>query len=342
MVRPTDFSKYLGAFLTEYLPLQRNVSKHTLASYSDSFRLFLKYCQDVRGIKIERLRVSDITPNLIMNFLDWIVSERNCSTQTRNQRLAAIHAFFSYIQSECPALINICQAILCIPTAKCKKPHISYLTVEEIKKILQMPDCHSSNGRRDLTILSVLYDTGARVSEVINMRVRDVRLDNHSKVTLHGKMRKTRDVPTLTNTALLLNNYIREQKLDTPQKLDHPLFFNRQNKKLTRVGVTYLLKKYAEAAEITQKVTPHVFRHSKAMHLLEAGINIIYIRDLLGHDDVTTTQIYAKASIETKREVLEQLSSAVPVAVPSWAKDADMLNWLKSFGKESVRNIMES
>lgn len=337
MKQPTDFAKYMSEYLTEYLPLQRNLSKHTLASYGDSLRLFLKYCRDERNIKIERLTIKDIKRDLVESFLNWLISERKCSVSTRNQRLSAIHGFFTYIQCEKPELIAVCQSILAVPMAKSPKPHINYLNNVELSELLTMPDTDTENGRRDLTLLSLLYDTGARVSEIVDMKVRDIRLETPAKAMLHGKMRKSREVPLLSNTALLLKTYISEQHLNTPDKLDFPLFFNRQRKALSRAGITYILKKYVGETEISQKVTPHVVRHSKAMHLLEAGINIIYIRDLLGHDDVTTTQIYAKANIETKRKLLEDLPSVVPDSIPAWAKDTDTLEWLKSFSRNAVR-----
>ena len=208
-----------------------------------------------------------------------------------------------------------------------------YLTVDEMTRILALPDTTTSQGRRDLCFICLMYDTGARVSELIATKVRDVRLENPAKVTLYGKGRKFREVPLLSNTAKNLQQYLTEQKLTTPDKLDYPLFFNRQRKALSRTGATHILKKYALAAELEKCVSPHILRHSKAMHLLESGINIFYIKGLLGHEDIATTEIYAKANIEMQRAALEKHAVVLPQAVAPWVSDADTLDWLKNFGK---------
>lgn len=333
MKKPTDFSLLLSSFLTDFLPLQRNVSKNTIASYCDTFRLFLTYCRDNEGMKIEKIKIADFTPKIVNGFLDWIVSERGCSVSTRNQRLAAIHSFFRYAQGETPQALAICQRVLGVPFSKKPKKLMDYLSVDEMTRILSQPDVATANGRRDMCFLCLLYDAGARVSEIIALKVRDVRLESPAKVTLLGKGNKIREVPLLEKTARHLREYLKEQRLTTPDKLDNPLFFNRQRSHLTRTGATYILKKYTEAAGVESHVSPHTLRHSKAMHLLEAGINIFYIKGLLGHEDIATTEVYAKANVEMKRNALEKHASIVPTATPAWAMDADTLEWLSRFGK---------
>ena len=149
----------------------------------------------------------------------------------------------------------------------------------------------------------------------------------------YGKGRKLREVPILPNTALHLQQYLTENKLSLPEKLDRTLFVNRQGNPLTRAGATYILDKYVQMAELDTHVSPHILRHTKAMHLLEAGINIFYIKDLLGHEDISTTEVYAKASIETQRRALEKHSLVMPPATPSWVTNSDTLEWLKALGK---------
>ena len=158
-------------------------------------------------------------------------------------------------------------------------------------------------------------------------------LSNPAKVILYGKGRKLREVPILPNTALHLQQYLTENKLSLPEKLDRTLFVNRQGNPLTRAGATYILDKYVQMAELDTHVSPHILRHTKAMHLLEAGINIFYIKDLLGHEDISTTEVYAKASIETQRRALEKHSLVMPPATPSWVTNTDTLEWLKALGK---------
>lgn len=337
-MKKADFSMLLSTFLSEYLPNIKNVSSNTISSYCDTFRLFLTYCRDEHRFSIEKLSIDDLNPDIIHKFLSWLETERNCSISTRNQRLAAIHAFFKYIQAEKPQSLLLCQKIIDIPSKRKSKPVIKYLTAHEIKIILEQPNISTTSGRRDLVILSILYDTGARVQELVDLSVRDIRLDYPAKVHLTGKGRKSRIVPIMGATSELLENYLGEQRLLDSGKQDYPLFCNQQRRRLTRAGVTYILKKYAGQAatispQISDKVTPHILRHSKAMHLLEAGVNLIYIRDLLGHVDVSTTEVYARASTEMKREALEKLSTVKTPNVPSWTADSDLLSWLKDFGK---------
>lgn len=333
-MKPTDFSKLLTTYLTEYLPSIQNVSKNTISSYCDAFRLFLKYYRDFLGFSIEKLTINDVSCDSIHEFLNWLEVERNCSISTRNQRLAALHAFFRYVQAESPHNLLLCQKILDIPYKKKSKPVVKYLASADIKLILEQPNIHTPEGRRDLVLLSLLYDTGARVQELVDLSVRDIRLDHPAKVHLTGKGRKSRWVPILKASEILLNNYLNEQKLSSHDKLDFPLFRNRQGNRLTRAGISYILNKYTKKLpQFPEGITPHILRHSKAMHLLEAGVNLIYIRDILGHVDVSTTEIYARASNEMKREALNKLTTVETPEVPSWTTDKDLMSWLKDFSK---------
>lgn len=166
---------------------------------------------------------------------------------------------------------------------------MSYLTPDALKAILNQPDRKTLAGRRDLVLLTTLYDTGARVQELINLVVRDIRLDQPSTIALKGKGNKIRHIPLMTRTTSMLKEYLKERRLSTAGKYDHPVFFNSRHQKLTRAGIAYIIKKYVEAAKrqnnivLPEKISPHVFRHTKAMHLLQANINLVYIRDFLGH-----------------------------------------------------------
>ena len=192
------------------------------------------------------------------------------------------------------------------------------------------------SGRRNLTLLSVLYDSGARVQELVDLKVGDVRLDDPPILTLTGKGRKKRQVPIMSNTKTLLRQYMDESSLTQEGKLDHPLFFNRQRSKMTRAGICYILNKYvsqakAKSAIIPNDITPHVLRHSKAMLLLQSGVNLIYIRDFLGHADIATTEIYARTDTETKRKALEKAyPDIIDTPLPRWNKDEALLTWLTS------------
>lgn len=332
-----DLSQFLGGRgETPFQPVYGLEYLHERIGYPEClYRKLTPNERDyIRAVRmLERLRIRDFSPGLIREYLSWLERDRGCGISTRNQRLAALRSFFKYVSVEAPENMLLCQKIVNIPYAKKEQAAVCYLTTEEMAKLLRQPDQSSSIGRRDLCFLSLLYDTGARVSEILSLKVRDVHLSTPAKVILYGKGRKLREVPILPNTALHLQQYLTEHKLSAPEKLDRTLFVNRQGNPLTRAGATYILNKYVQMAELDTHVSPHILRHTKAMHLLEAGINIFYIKDLLGHEDISTTEVYAKASIETQRRALEKHSLVMPPATPSWVTNTDTLEWLKALGK---------
>ena len=337
-MRETDFAKYLSAFLRTYMPAVRNVSTQTIKSYRDSYRLLLLFCREEKHISAEKVTLEMLSEELIQQYLDWIEKGRGCSISTRNQRLAALHAFFRYVQFEEPVFLSSCQRILAIPFKKHMKPSIQHLTPDALKLILDQPDKTTQKGRRDLTLLSVLYDTGARVQELADLQVRDVRLHEPSVISLTGKGRKKRHIPIMRNTSILLETYMKENKLDNRTEcLERPLFTNRQCSKFTRAGIAYILKKYAKLARnqssiIPDSLSPHMLRHTKAMHLYQSGVALVYIRDFLGHVDIETTDIYARADTEMKRKELEKTYPEMnSTYMPDWKSDEGLLSWLNSF-----------
>jgi site-specific recombinase XerD len=334
-MKPTDFAKALSHYLSLYLPGQRNVSPNTIKSYRDTFKLLLLYCKQC-GLSIERICLQHLDAPLIVGFLSWLEQDRKSSITTRNQRLACIHSFYRYLQIEDPVGLFQYQKVLSIPMKKAPKPIVHYLTPDALKLILDQPDLSKASGRRDLTMLSVLYDTAARVQELVDLKVRDVRLDPPPILTLTGKGRKTRQVPLMSNTESLLRQYMAETHLLQNGMQDRPLFVNRQRRKLTTEGIAFILDKYTSLARavssiIPDNVTPHVLRHTKATNLLQAGVNLIYIRDLLGHVDIATTEIYARTDTELKRKALEKAyPNPISIDLPQWNKDEDLLAWLST------------
>ncbi|MCK4514688.1 MAG: tyrosine-type recombinase/integrase, partial [Spirochaetaceae bacterium] len=323
-MKPTDFSIHVTNFLTHYLGAQRNLSANTIKAYRDVFTLLLRFCRDVRGIAPERLHLEQIDVSLVEAFLDYLGTERNSSPRTRNHRLAALHAFFRYVQAEEPTHMLQCQRILAIPQQRHARPTVTYLSKEELAEILAQPNLRTAAGRRDAVLLSILYDTGARVQELIDLSVGDVRLDPPAQLRLLGKGRKTRAVPLMENTTQLLRRHIQENRLDRAEQFDEPLFQNARHQRLSRSGIRYILQKYlvrarSKCPSLNRVVTPHTLRHTKGMHLLQSGISLDMIRDFLGHVDVKTTQIYARANLEMKRNALEKIAESSPVRpISSW------------------------
>lgn len=335
-MKPTDFALRLTAFLSEYLPAQRNLSPNTISGYRYAFVLLLRYCRDRRQLRVEQIQLEHLGAPLVVDFLEYLEKERGCSPRTRNHRLAAIHSFFRYLQTEAPEHLAQCQRILAIPLRRISRPEPVYLSTEHLAVLLQQPDRATRAGRRHAILLSVLYDTGARVQELIDLRVGDVRADTPAMVRLTGKGRKIRLVPLMPSTAKVVARYIHEEGLNEPTRADEPLFRNQRGGRFSRWGIRYLLNKYSARARgqcslLPSKLTPHSFRHTKAMHLLQAGNPAIIIRDILGHADIQSTEIYARADMEMKRKALEKAGSATPPIAPrSWQRAPDLLRWLAS------------
>ncbi len=337
-MKSSDFSVLLTQYLTHYLPVQRNLSGNTIRSYRDTFKLLLIFCRDEKGFNISKLCLTKLDKNCIEEFLLWLTSTRNASPSTYNQRLCAIHAYFNFVMTEEPAYMEQCIQILKIPSMVSPAPPAQYLTPRSLKHLLSMPDVSTRQGRRHLVLLTVLYDTAARVSELVDVCLRDVRLDFPAVITLHGKGGKIRTVPIMKQTAELLRGYLMENHIDTKYNPDMPLFWNGHRNKITRSGVTYIVQKYAAMAretslEIPAKISPHVFRHTKAMHLVQANVNPVYIKDYLGHADISTTEIYARADNEAKRAALEKATAHLDLPKAShWEQDTELIEWLSSLG----------
>jgi site-specific recombinase XerD len=337
-MKPTDFSHYISDFISRYLPNEKGATVNTITAYRDTFVLLLNFIEKEKKVRIEKLTLDKITKETIIEFLDWIQRERKCSNATRNSRLAAIHSFYRYLQYESMDYLHECQKILSVRFKKTKHETMVYLTIEGIKLLLQQPDTTTSRGRRDLTLLSLMYDTGARVQETIDLTPSMLRLDKPPTIKILGKGNKARLVPMLDAQTEHLKNYLKENRLNEPFANMYPLFVNSRKQKLTRAGINHIVQKYATMARkengmiIPESISCHSLRHSKAMHLLQAGVNLVYIRDILGHVSIQTTEIYARADSKQKREALEKAYVNVnPDEEPIWTKDETLVSWLKKF-----------
>lgn len=274
---------------------------------------------------------------MIVGFLDWLETVRNSSISTRNIRLAAIKSLFSYIQTQTPDYIYQCQQILSIPRKKEPEHILEYLTVEGVKAVLGAIDASAKQGSRDTALLSIMYDSAARVQEIADLCVNDFRKEKPATLRLTGKGQKTRIIPLMNTTAELLSKYIDAFHPDYNGEKGIPLFSNRNKSKLTRAGIAYILNKYVEQARqehptlVPETVSPHGFRHSKSMHMLRAGVPLIYIRDFLGHSEISTTEIYARCDSEQKRKAIEAACPNVTKAeTPLWHSDSSLIEWLQS------------
>lgn len=343
MITTTDFARCLSRFLCEHLPHELNVSKYTIVSYRDAFVQFIDYMGSEKKINVEKLTLKSLTRNNVLEYLNWILDTKKVSPATRNYRLAAIHSFCKYLQYVNIENIAQWQDVMSIRAMRTASSELNYLTKEGVKLLLEQPDRSSRAGRRHLAILALMYDTGARVQEIADLTVDCVRIDSEPyTIKLYGKGRKHRIVPLAENQISILKAYMQEHNLNDINKGAHPLFYNRRGEKLTREGISYVLKTYASMARmlspelIPGKISCHCIRHSKAMHMLEAGVNLVYIRDILGHVSIQTTNIYARADSKAKREALEKAYANLSPNVSSdkeWEKNKDLREWLKGLGK---------
>jgi len=337
-MKPTDFAYHLSNYLSKYLPGEIGSGKNTVLSYRDTFRLFLEFAKR-EGIKEERLTLSRIDKSLITRFLSWIELERNCCANTRNQRLAVIHAFFSYMQSVMPNLIFQFQEIMAIPMKKTHQKTIDFLSDEGVELLLAQPNTKSKSGRKHLVILSYMFATACRVQELCDSRAADAMCNNNAVARLTGKGNKSRYVPLDMAFVELLRQYLEEFCLNDESKSMEFLFTNHSGHKYTRQGITYLVKKYGALARlknprlIPEDISAHTLRHSRAVSLLKSGMDLIYIRDILGHVSVKTTEIYVRIDSEMKRKALERASgNPVNEEMPVWQQDKTLMDWLKSLG----------
>jgi site-specific recombinase XerD len=327
------FPGLLHAFFYERLVQQRNVSPHTVRSYRDAWRLFLRFVAARRKCAVAQLTLAELTAAEVAAFLQHSEDARKDSIGTRNCRLAALRSFFHFVAEREPAAIAQCTEVLHIPKKKATKLAPCYLESNEIEAILDQPDRTCLEGQRDHALLSFLYNTGARIQEALDLCPAAIRFESPLCVRLLGKGRKERICPLWPETAALLKALLKRQ----PRPDDEPLFVNRYGAPLGASGVRFKLAQYVLAAARTvptlssKKVSPHRFRHATAVHLVAAGVDVTVIRSWLGHAHLDTTNHYAQATLQTKREALERLDpSSMIKKPPRWRRDESVLAWLDS------------
>ena len=330
---PIPFPQLLHAFFHDWLVQQRNVSHHTVLSYRDSWRLFLRFVAAQKKKSVAKLGMDDLTAVEVLAFLNDIEQVRKSSIGTRNCRLSALHGFFSFVADREPLAAAQCAAVLGIPTKRTTVPQIRDLDEEEIGAILAQPNRSKFEGQRDHVLFAVLYNTGARIQEALDLTPQMLRLESPFHVRLLGKGRKERICPLWPETVELLKALLRKK----PRGKDEPIFVNRYGNPLKASGVRFKLKQYAAAAArkvpslLSKRVSPHRFRHATAVGLITAEVDVTVIRSWLGHESLDTTNIYARASIEAKRKALEKVDgSARPTKPPRWKTEVALLEWLDS------------
>jgi len=325
------FSYLVTTFFTSHLRTELGLSPNTVASYGDCMRLLLKFVCQRLTIASEAIEMQMISPELVLDFLDTLERERQNGPATRNQRLAAIKTFFHFLARHTPELMHHNERIQAIRAKRTDHRPPPSLTVEEVAAILAAPDPHSAMGTRDHALLQLLYNTGARVQELADLSVAALRFDATPTVTLTGKGRKTRVIPLWNDTVDILRQYLECRKAQGVES-EH-LFLNTQGKPMTRFGIGGRVAHYAALAVARcpslqdRDISPHTFRHTTALHLIEAGNDITVVRDWLGHAHIKTTSLYVEVSVERKRRALEKVpppDGGLPQEKPQWTQPALM------------------
>lgn len=283
-MKTTDFARYLTSFMTDYLIGEKGFSHNTVRTYRDTFIQFIKYMEAFKHLSINKITLADITKENVRGFLMWIETDRYCSIATRNVRLAALQSYVRYVQCVHPDYLYEFQKVLTVRSEKHETTKMSFLSIDGIRFLLEMPDRGNPHGCRDLAILSLMYDTGCRVQEVVDLNVENVHLDKPYFITIKGKSGKIRNVPMVEEQLMILRQYMQENGLLENTYRLYPLFSNNHKKRLTKGGITHILKKYVLKAHklnpilIPRSISRHSLRHSKIMHLLQGGLNLMYIR----------------------------------------------------------------
>jgi integrase/recombinase XerD len=319
------FPTLLQQFFQRRLLTERGASAHTIASYRDTFELLLRYAERQTGQTASALTLADLDAPLVLAFLDHLEHERGNTPRTRNLRLTAIRSFMRYASLRDPAALPVAERVLAISPKRFDRPALDFLTREEVEALLTAPDPASWSGHRDAVLLAVLYNSGARVSELTGLRVADLLLDRAAALHLHGKGRKERVVPLWKRTASQLRGWL--PRID--QSPDAPVFPNRAGKPMTRSGIEQRLRVAISKASArcpslaARRISPHTLRHTTAMHLLQSGVDITVIALWLGHEDTATTHLYIEADLAMKEAALKCLDE--PSLKPVRYKAPDQL-----------------
>ncbi len=332
---PNTLARALRLFFADHMQLARGLSPHTVHSYRDAFSLLLRFLAARSGRHVVDLDICDIDPEGVLAFLNHLETGRGNCAATRNARLAAIHAFARFVAGQHPEHIEACQRLLAVPFKRASSRVVEYLEADEIGAMIDATDRRTRYGRRDHALLLAMFNTGARVQEILDLRPRDLQVVKPHHARLFGKGRKERICPLWPRTADALRALLTESGLDLASR--EPIFRNRRGAPLTRFGVRYLLCKYAALAQpaapgiARKRIHPHAIRHSSAVHLLQSGVDLVTISHWLGHASVETTNRYTAVNLQTKRSAL---AKAGPVnddspTLAAWRSDSSILTWLE-------------
>jgi integrase/recombinase XerD len=320
-------------FFVQHLTIERNASGNTVASYRDAIKLFLQYAAEMKGGSPDQLDHKVLAVECVRGFLEWLQRKRQCSPRTRNHRLAALKAFARYVATVAPEHLDRCRIIREIRPARVEHKEVQYLTEGEVVQLIADLDVSAASGRRDHALLLLLYNTGARVQEIVDLNVGDIHDDGIPFVRLLGKGRKQRSCPLWSRTMTALRRMLADRRnVDASQ----PLFLGTRGQRLTRSGITYLLRRCQCNSGVlprhAKRLSPHVIRHTTAMHLLQSGVDITTIAAWLGHSQLATTQGYVEIELRTKQAAIAN-QAALPELCEGEYPSSELIGWLDRIGR---------
>ena len=327
-----QFWKCVREYLTVHLPKIRCCSVHTVDSYRRSIGRYCEFLKAQHRIKFANVSWDHFTRDSVIKYIQWL-RQRGCGVATCNLRLSALKAFLRYCADEDVSLYSVFQEVKNIPLLKMVRTSVGYLSKTALMTVLAQPDMTTVKGRRNRMIMILLYDTGARVQELVDLRVSDFHLDAGTAfVLVTGKGNKTRSVPLMDKTVAHLKEYLRQFHVGSVDRSDLPLFYSLRAGRphmLSTDAISVLVKKYGESArtacaEVPPRVHPHLFRHSRAMHLYQSGMPLPYIAEFLGHASVTTTEIYASADVAMLRKAMERADPGLADETPAWKNEESL------------------
>ena len=331
----TDLGKPIRDFFEQHLIAQRGLSGHTVLAYRDALKLFLEFTARDRHKACSALTLEDLTADTLRRFLVDLEKTRQNAVPTRNLRLAAIHAFFQYLAATDPRHLHHCQSILGVPFKRQAHRVPDYLEHQEVQAFFARLDSRTRLGRRDEALLRLLYNTGLRAQELVDLDVNQVRFTRPYSVRIRGKGRRERTCPLWPETISALKRYLEPRSLNFSDAV--PLFLNAEGNRLTRFGLRHLIaRRAAEAAQscpslLGRRITPHTWRHTTALHLLQSGVDLTMIRSWLGHASIQTTSNYVEIDLEMKRKTLKSCEKLLPKAHQrgaAWRRNEDLISWL--------------
>lgn len=337
MTTPASLCAIVQSFFQQHLVGERNLSPNTVLSYRDTMRQILDYLSRALGRPPDRLALADFDASRVRAFLDGIERDRNCSPRSRNQRLAAIKTFFRYVASVAPEHLERCRQIREVPAKRVPHRAVRYLEQDEMEAILAVPDLSSPDGLRNRMLLTLAYNTGARVQEMVDLDVAALRITASPKVRLMGKGGRERDCPLWTQTVDLLRRWLKQRGLAEGAKA--PLLVNARGQRLTRHGIAYILKRAADRARLRpdatrpKNITPHTIRHTTAMQLLRSGVDMTVIAAWLGHADLRTTHTYVEIDLRMKQAAIAGTVTVLPESLDAGDLAPSLIAWLDALGR---------